>query len=140
MDKATVGRRTFLIQTALAGTAGIAAAASIGEPGARSRTLHGIEPWEEGQADAPSAVIGSDFRFFTPDERAFIEAAVSRLIPNDETGPGAVEAGVPFFLDRQLSGPFGAAITSIWPAPGKRACPNRATRAASPRRNCTARR
>jgi len=40
-------------------------------------------------------------------ERAFIEAAVARLIPNDPVGPGAVEAGVPFFLDRQLAGLFG---------------------------------
>ncbi len=41
-------------------------------------------------------------------ERAFIEAAVARLIPNDPVGPGgAVEAGTPFFLDRQLAGPFG---------------------------------
>jgi gluconate 2-dehydrogenase gamma chain len=45
--------------------------------------------------------------FFTPEEAAFIEAAVARLIPNDEVGPGAVEANVPFFLDRQLAGPFG---------------------------------
>jgi gluconate 2-dehydrogenase gamma chain len=29
------------------------------------------------------------------------------LIPNDSVGPGAVEANVPFFLDRQLAGKFG---------------------------------
>jgi gluconate 2-dehydrogenase gamma chain len=52
-------------------------------------------------------VTGSDFIFFTAAESAFIEAAVARLIPNDPVGPGAVEAGVPFFLDRQLAGPFG---------------------------------
>jgi gluconate 2-dehydrogenase gamma chain len=64
-------------------------------------------PWQEGAADAPPAVSGSDYVFFTPDEVAFIEAAVGRLIPNDAVGPGAVEAGVPFFLDRQLAGTFG---------------------------------
>ena len=32
---------------------------------------------------------------------------MARLIPNDQVGPGAVEANVPFFLDRQLAGPFG---------------------------------
>ena len=47
------------------------------------------------------------FVFFTSAERAFIEAAVDRLIPPDPVGPGAVEAGVPFFLDRQLAGQFG---------------------------------
>jgi gluconate 2-dehydrogenase gamma chain len=33
--------------------------------------------------------------FFNPAEAAFIEAAVARLIPKDETGPGALEGGVP---------------------------------------------
>jgi gluconate 2-dehydrogenase gamma chain len=47
--------------------------------------------------------------FFTPAEAAFIEAACARLIPADELGPGAVEAGVPTFIDRQLDGPFGRA-------------------------------
>jgi gluconate 2-dehydrogenase gamma chain len=95
-----------LIQTALAGTAGLAAA-SIGHGEDAAHTLQGTEPWQEGRADAPPAVSGTDFKYFTEPERAFIEAAVSRLIPNDDVGPGAVEVGVPFFLDRQLSGPFG---------------------------------
>jgi gluconate 2-dehydrogenase gamma chain len=50
----------------------------------------------------------SDYLFFTRDEAAFIEAAVARLIPADDTGPGAVEAGVPVYIDRQLAGAWGA--------------------------------
>jgi gluconate 2-dehydrogenase gamma chain len=46
--------------------------------------------------------------FLTPNEAAFIEAAVARLIPQDELGPGALEAGVPAFIDRQLGGAWGA--------------------------------
>ena len=46
--------------------------------------------------------------FFTADEAAFIEAAVARLIPADDTGPGALEADVPVFIDRQLAGAWGA--------------------------------
>src|SRR3954468_24031950 len=46
--------------------------------------------------------------FLTAPERACIEAAVARLIPSDETGPGAIEAGVPDFIDRQLGGAWGA--------------------------------
>ena len=49
--------------------------------------------------------------FFTADETAFLDAAVSRLIPNDELGPGAKEAGVTAFIDRQLGGPYGRAQT-----------------------------
>src|SRR5206468_547049 len=38
---------------------------------------------------------------------AFVEAAVARLIPADELGPGAKEAGVACFIDRQLVGAWG---------------------------------
>lgn len=41
----------------------------------------------------------------------FLRAACDRLIPADEVGPGAVELGVPEFLDRQMAGPFGYAVT-----------------------------
>jgi gluconate 2-dehydrogenase gamma chain len=47
------------------------------------------------------------YLFFSATEAAFIESAVARLIPNDELGPGAVETGVPIFIDRQLAGPYG---------------------------------
>jgi gluconate 2-dehydrogenase gamma chain len=46
--------------------------------------------------------------FFSGEEAAFIEPAVARLIPRDELGPGALEAGVPVFIDRQLGGAWGA--------------------------------
>ena len=48
------------------------------------------------------------YRFFTPAEAALVEAAVARLIPRDELGPGALEAGVPRYIDRQLAGAWGA--------------------------------
>jgi gluconate 2-dehydrogenase gamma chain len=46
--------------------------------------------------------------FLNAEEGAFIEAAVARLIPADELGPGALEADVPVFIDRQLAGAWGA--------------------------------
>lgn len=48
-------------------------------------------------------------RFFAPDERNFVRAAVDRLIPKDALGPGAAEAGADDFIDAQLAGPFGQA-------------------------------
>jgi gluconate 2-dehydrogenase gamma chain len=48
-------------------------------------------------------------KYFTAEEWAFINAACGRLIPEDETGPGAVQSGVPEFIDRQLEGAFGHA-------------------------------
>lgn len=48
------------------------------------------------------------YRFFTPEQAAFIEAAVDRLIPPEPEWPGAREAGVPTYIDLQLVGPYGA--------------------------------
>jgi gluconate 2-dehydrogenase gamma chain len=45
--------------------------------------------------------------YFHPTEWEFVRAAVSRLIPADGAGPGAVEAGVPEFIDRQMELPYG---------------------------------
>ncbi|MEJ0028537.1 MAG: gluconate 2-dehydrogenase subunit 3 family protein [Rhizomicrobium sp.] len=46
--------------------------------------------------------------FLRPDEVRLLGAAVDRIIPTDELGPGAREAGVVVFLDRQLAGGYGA--------------------------------
>lgn len=45
--------------------------------------------------------------FFNQEEWQFVLAAVGRLIPEDEFGPGAVSEGVPVFIDRQMELPYG---------------------------------
>jgi len=100
-------RRRLLIGSAAVGVGAAAAAIHDGELGAPPRTFRGAVPWQEGTADAPPGISGSGYVFFTPAEATFIESAVGRLIPNDDVGPGAVEANVPIFLDRQLAGKFG---------------------------------
>ena len=57
---------------------------------------------------------GSNYKptFFNADEWRFIIAACDRLIPHDEHGPGAVELGVPEFLDRHMQTPY--ASGDIW--------------------------
>ena len=113
MNKGTFGRRQFLVSSAVAATASVAGILNAkihdGELGAPPRVYQGGMPWTEGAADEPPGVSDPDgpFRFFTHAERVFIEAAVDRLIPHDDVGPGAIEAGVPIFIDRQLAGPFG---------------------------------
>src|SRR6204780_4099123 len=106
--KSNWDRRRFMIGSAMAGLGGAAAAAlRDGELGGPSQTFRGAVPWQEGTADAPPGASGSGYIFFTPTESALVDALVGRLIPNDPVGPGAVEAGVTFFLDRQLAGKFG---------------------------------
>jgi len=53
--------------------------------------------------DAPDVA----YVFFNPAEARFVDAAVARLIPADDLGPGAKEAGVTCFIDRQLAGSWG---------------------------------
>ncbi|WDS35253.1 gluconate 2-dehydrogenase subunit 3 family protein [Pseudoxanthomonas sp.] len=55
-----------------------------------------------------------DFKpsFFSAAEFAFVVAACDRLIPHDEVGPGAVESGVPEFLDKHMQTPY--ANGAIW--------------------------
>lgn len=46
-------------------------------------------------------------RFFDEKEALIVAAAAARIFPSDETGPGASEAGVVLYIDRQLAGPYG---------------------------------
>jgi gluconate 2-dehydrogenase gamma chain len=57
---------------------------------------------------APDAARGTR-AFLTDAEYRFIEAATARLIPGDREDPGAVEAGIPLFIDLQLAGFYGRA-------------------------------
>lgn len=79
----------------------------------RAADIRGDMPWQEGQAalaPVPSNADAQQARYVFLDaaEAAFVEAAVSRLIPQDDLGPGALQAGVPFFIDRQLAGEYGS--------------------------------
>lgn len=88
----------------------LAAAAIVSVAGrSEARTYSGGVPWNPGTADAPQVATAGELEFFTQAEAAFIDAAVARLIPADHLGPGAKEAGVTTFLDRQLAGPYGRA-------------------------------
>src|SRR5689334_8681330 len=79
--------------------------------GAAAATLKAAEP---GGADAaaaaskPRTATRATYTFLNAQEARFIEAAVARLIPTDDVGPGATEAGVANYIDKQLAGAWGA--------------------------------
>ncbi len=76
--------------------------------GARSETFTAYPKVPPDQADRPVAADPlRGYLFFTTVEAAFVEAAISRLVPRDDLGPGALECGVAVFIDRQLAGPYG---------------------------------
>ncbi len=95
-----LSRRSFL---------GSTAALMISATSARARTVSEGMPWWPGSATPPSQVRPGLWAFFSADEAALVEAAVDRLIPADERGPGGKDAGCAVFIDRQLSGPYGRA-------------------------------
>ena len=56
---------------------------------------------------AQSGTVKVPLRFFTAEEARVVTAACARIFPSDASGPGATEAGVVVFIDRQLAGPYG---------------------------------
>jgi gluconate 2-dehydrogenase gamma chain len=99
-------RRDFLLKTIT-----LAPAMAVGSTAMGALSL----PLTAQAAETPAAPQKArDYQpsWFTAEEYAFITAAVARLIPSDERGPGAVEAGVPEFIDRQMNTPY--ATGSNW--------------------------
>jgi len=90
----SLDRRNFLRGSLGAVPAALAAGMAVGGPSAAA----------EPPAHQP--------KFFTAEEWTFLWAAVDRLIPPDAEGPGAVEAGVPEFIDRQMDTPY--AQGALW--------------------------
>ena len=85
-------RRAFLLKTAAVAPA----AAALGA------TTVGMSAFS---AAAPAEPYKPTY--FSADEWTTLNALVDRLIPADEEGPGALEAGVAEFIDRQMDTPYG---------------------------------
>ena len=100
-DPDPAGRRRFLQRTiSLVPVASLAAAQPAVPQGAAATPAAPA-------ASAAPATAPYQSVFLNAAEWQFIQAAVARLIPSDDTGPGAIEAGVPEFIDRQLEGAWG---------------------------------
>jgi gluconate 2-dehydrogenase gamma chain len=101
-----LARRGFLRHTIAIVPAAALTAATVGCTPAATPSSPAVT------ADAPAASVAYQPAFFHADEWVFVQAAVARLIPSDDIGPGALEAGVPEFIDRQMDAVFGHA--AIW--------------------------
>ena len=53
------------------------------------------------------SVVPNAYGYLSPQEVRFLDAAVERLIPTDELGPGGKDAGVTCYIDRQLCSTWG---------------------------------
>jgi len=76
---------------------------------------------QEGNVNIP-------LRFFSAAEARIVAAACARIFPTDTTGPGANEAGVVIYIDRQLAGPTAATNIDTPKAQSWNRSPNTATR------------
>jgi len=59
------------------------------------------------RVEVANALATLPLRFFTAAEARIVTAACERVFPRDEQGPGATDAGVVVYIDRQLAGPYG---------------------------------
>lgn len=108
-DESYPDRRGFLRRS----IAIVPAATAFSAGGITGVTLAQPAPSAPAPGPAAAATPGAPYTpvYFNAAEWAFVQAAVARLIPSDDTGPGAIEAGVPEFIDRQMEGAFGHAAT-----------------------------
>ncbi|WOI56622.1 gluconate 2-dehydrogenase subunit 3 family protein [Palleronia sp. LCG004] len=95
-----------------------------------AREYRGGIPWEPGKA-VPPPVYDPEQTFLTSEERAFVTAAVDRLIPADEY-PSASELGVVDFIDHQLAGPFGRGDIYYMEGPFRDGLPTQGYQAQAP--------
>ena len=96
-------RKLFRVATA-AGTVGAVSALPLSGTGFAQEAS---APAPHGGRPLVPAAEKPHYLFFNLLEAAFIEAAAARLIPNEDGTPGAIEAGVPVYIDRQLAGAYG---------------------------------
>jgi gluconate 2-dehydrogenase gamma chain len=68
--------------------------------------VYSLDP-KDSRTLAQGKTVSIPLRFFDETEALIVAAAASRIFPNDDSGPGAREAGVVIYIDRQLAGPYG---------------------------------
>lgn len=97
-----MSRRRFLATGATTGAiAGMETIAGVAH--AQESTPSSMPGMDKAEDDGGVEPLQSGFVHFTPPDAAVIAAAAARIIPTDDNGPGATEAGVVYFIDRQLA-------------------------------------
>ena len=114
-DEKVFSRRDFLKTTGVA-AGGIAGGALLGgftgfqigsdeESGTADTDTGGETAGGEGGAEAPQ--FAARTYISRQEDFAALAAATERIYPEDDNGPGAIELGVPYFIDNQLYGTWG---------------------------------
>ena len=111
-EKTNNSRRDFLVKSMALIPTVVIGGAGAGAIGVATSATAQAAPASEPASGNTAAASDWKPQFFNDREWAFINAAVARLIPADEQGPGALEAGVPEYIDRQMNTPY--ASGALW--------------------------
>ena len=112
-EKINTGRRQF-IKYGIAGAIGIGVASAVELPilnnviqndNSQITQLNNQIATLKSQVATEGEMQG--FLTLNQNERDIVEAVAEVMIPSDNTGPGAKEAGVVYFIDRMLAGSYG---------------------------------
>lgn len=107
-----VHRRALIQGSAAAGALAVggATAGSVAAVTAPPGMVAGRGLLAQSEQATPEALAAYEPVALTPDELATLKLVIERLIPSDDLGPGAVEAGVHVFIDRALAGAEAATL------------------------------
>ncbi|WP_213989119.1 gluconate 2-dehydrogenase subunit 3 family protein [Sodalis sp. dw_96] len=98
-------RRKFLTSLALLGL-------TSSLPVADAQEVNGGQPWEPGKIHTPPAPPKKGgLQYLTEHEFDTVGAIAERFIPADEMSISGKEAGCAIFIDRQLAGDYGNAVS-----------------------------
>lgn len=109
-ERLRVNRRRLIASGAVTGAAAIAAPLAFSAVEAQDATpaatpeatpMAGMDM--AGMDMDPGTPTNLGFSVFVPFQAAIVQAAAARIVPTDDLGPGATEAGVVYFIDRQLA-------------------------------------
>jgi gluconate 2-dehydrogenase gamma chain len=99
-------RRDFLKTSGIATGTLIGGGLIGGLIGYNAKNNTNVAPKEGAEQMAHTSPVGR--KFFARDaDFQILAQATERIFPKDDLGPGAIELGVPYFIDNQLAGSYG---------------------------------
>lgn len=101
-EEERLSRRRFLKNSGIA-VGGLAVGGVVGSVIPWRTKDHPAEQVKHKNQKNPNQAL----MFLSKDEFATTQAAVERIFPKDDNGPGAADLGVAYFIDHQLAGSYG---------------------------------
>lgn len=106
-DKDVVSRRRFIKNTGMI-TGGVVGGSLLGGLFTNQFLTKDESEVKSSQTEKADESLQDARMFFSRSEDFdILSAATERIYPEDDNGPGAIELGVPYFIDKQLAGAWG---------------------------------